>query len=261
MFFKEKKEKSQQLRNFILIAVIILGLIFVTYLLIAQKEKPDQAVADNSLKREQMNEVEKLKAGNEDIVEKARSLPGKIVRNIDETDNYFGDLSAPVQIIIYDDFECPFCARFYDTINKVKEEFKNKVVIAFRHFPLRSHPNAVPAAMASECAAEQGKFWEMHDRIFEANKERNLNAEQYKKDAKDLGLEIVEFMKCFETNKYKDRIQEQMVEGKNISVTGTPGNFINGTPYPGAIPFDDYTSSDGELNDGMKSIIEGLLNS
>jgi len=178
---------------------------------------------------------------------------------INENDHIIGSIDAPVQMIIYSDFECPYCARFVDTIEKVKAEFGDKVAITFRHFPLVFHKEAVPAAIASECAAEQGKFWEMHDKLFEDNENKKFNAEEFKKDAGELGLDQAKFNQCLDTNKYKEKVQRQMLEGKSVGVTGTPTTFINGEFVIGATPFEDYKDSEGRQQPGMKKIIEGKL--
>jgi len=183
----------------------------------------------------------------------------KPVRPIDETDHLWGDKNAVVQLIIYDDFECPFCAEFYDTLEKVKAEFGDKVAIAYRHYPLAMHPNAMAAAAASECAAEQGQFWEMYSKLFAENKFGRMSPEQFKADAKDLGLDQVKFSQCLDTEKYKDKILEQMLEGTNAGVTGTPTIFANNQIYPGAYPFDDFIARDGRSEKGVKSIISELL--
>ena len=183
----------------------------------------------------------------------------KPVRPVDETDHLWGDKNAAVQLIVYDDFECPFCAEFYDTLEKIKAEFKGKVAIAYRHYPLAMHPNALAAAQASECAAEQGKFWEMYSKLFAENKAGRMSSEQFKIDAKDLGLDQVKFSQCLDTEKYKNKILEQMLEGKNAGVTGTPTVFVNGNIYPGAYPFEDFIARDGKPEKGMKSIINELL--
>ena len=215
-------------------------------------EKTDQPV-------EILNKDNNLEEVKKQAIEKANSASLRTVRRIDESDHVLGDIDAPVQLIIYDDFECPFCAVFYDTVEKIKENFGDKVVIAFRHYPLSFHSMAMPSALASECAAEQGKFWEMYDKLFSANKENNLNAAYFKTAAGDLKLDQAQFNQCFETEKYKDKIQEQLIEGKNFGVSGTPGNFINGEPAPGAVPFEDFTDSQGRKRKGMKSIIERHL--
>lgn len=178
---------------------------------------------------------------------------------INEGDHIIGNADAPVQMIIYSDFECPYCARFVDTIEKVKAGFGDKVAITFRHFPLVFHKEAMPAAVASECAAEQGKFWEMHNKLFEDNENKKFNKEEFKNDAKELGLDQAKFNQCLDTNKYKEKVQKQMLEGKNAGVTGTPTTFVNGEFVIGATPFEDYKDSEGRQQLGMKKIIEGKL--
>jgi len=186
---------------------------------------------------------------------KNEEIKSIMVKPINKDDNYQGNLDAPVQLIIYCDFECPFCLRFLDTINKVKEEFKDKVVIAYRHYILDTHENSFSAALASECAAEQGKFWDMHDKLFQDNNENNFNIDEFKKDAQDLGLEKLKFENCLENEKYKDKIKSQMEEAKNIGVIGTPHIFINGENVIGAYPFEDFIFSNGDKEQGVKNII------
>lgn len=181
------------------------------------------------------------------------------LRPIDQTDHIRGDINASVKMIVYSDFKCLFCAQFTDTIKKVEQEFKDKVAIAFRHYPLSSHSEANQAALASECAAEQGKFWQMHDKLFADNVAGRMSSEQFKKDAVDLGLDQVKFSQCLDSGKYQDRVYQEMLEGKNAGVTGTPTSFVNGNIYPGAYPFEDFTAPDGQPEKGMKSIISELL--
>ncbi|MEK7203074.1 MAG: DsbA family protein [Patescibacteria group bacterium] len=183
----------------------------------------------------------------------------KRVRLIDENDHLWGDKKAPVQMIIYDDFECPFCADFYNTLKQIKAEFGDKIVVAYRHYPLDSHPHALSAAEASECAAEQGKFWEMYDKLFANNKAGLMSLDQFKINAEELEIDQTKFTKCLETGFYKAKVLEQMLEGKNAGVTGTPTIFINNNIYPGAYPFLDFIARDGKQEKGMKSIIGELL--
>ena len=182
------------------------------------------------------------------------------LRPIDSTDHVIGSLDAPVQMIVYSDFECPFCQKFLKTIKQAEEEFSDKVAIAFRHYPLAGHREAAKAAEASECAAEQNKFWEMHDKLFADNLAGSLGAEQFKQDAVDLSLDAVQFNQCLDSGKYQSKVDEQMAEGKAVGVTGTPTSFVNGNIYPGAYPFEDFTNSAGQPEKGMKSIISELLN-
>ena len=184
---------------------------------------------------------------------------GQTIKPVDQADHLLGDANAPVKIIIYSDFQCPFCAEFAQTLKRVEQEFKDKVVMVFRHYPLPGHQEAEPAAEASECAAEQGKFWQMHDKLFADNLAGRLSQEQYKQDAADLGLEQNKFNQCLDSGQYQDKIKQQKAEGAIAGVTGTPTFFINNYIYPGAYPLDDFTASDGRPEKGMKSIISELL--
>jgi len=180
-------------------------------------------------------------------------------REIDATDHVWGRPGAPIQMIVYSNFQCPFCADFAATMKKIEDNYSDKITIAFRHFLLASHAEAQKAAETSECAAEQGKFWQMHDKLFADNLAGRLSQEQSKKDASDLDLDTAKFNLCLDSGKYKEVVSRQMAEGKKAGVTGTPTSFINGRVYPGAYPFEDFKGSDGKPEKGMKSIIGELL--
>ncbi len=171
--------------------------------------------------------------------------PVKIV--VRGNDHIRGSKNAPITIVEYSDFQCPFCARFHPEMLKVMAAYPDKVRWVFRHFPLNQiHPNAQKAAEASECASEQGKFWEFADKLFE-NQEQ-LGPTLYDKLAKDLGLNTSKFSSCLADGKYAKKIQDDASEGVNFGVNGTPGSFINGQLVPGAVPFEN-----------LKSIIDAQL--
>ena len=144
-------------------------------------------------------------------------------------------------------------------MKEIEENFKDNVAITFKHYPLFGHPDAEQAAEASECAGEEGKFWEMYDKLFADNQAGRMSAEQYKIDAVDLGLNQEQFNQCLDSSKYKNKIIEQIAEGNEAGVTGTPTIFVNGNIYPGAYPFEDFVAPDGRQEKGMKSIISELL--
>ncbi len=205
------------------------------------------------------DEVQAIKNENSRALTDASHAAIQTVAPINNEDHFQGILAAPVQIIVYGDFDCPFCAEFYDTIKEIQKNFSDKTVIAFRHFPLTTHSLAVPAALASECAGEQGKFWEMYEKLYTENKSGNLNSEQFKQDAADLKMDTEQFNKCLDSQKYKDKIEAQMTAAKNFGVTGTPASFINSQPLPGAYPYEDFTDSQGDNQSGVKTIITKIL--
>lgn len=233
----------------VVLVVIVGGLFF--YNSKSFKKTTDLQIAND--------EAQKNKESNKDAIDNAAKMSLKKVRPVDKNDHYKGELEAPIQLIVYSDFECPFCMKFVNTLKQVEETFGNKVVIAFRHYPLLSHTDAIPAAIAAECASEQGKFWEMHDKLFQDSKDGNLSNNAYKENAKDLKLDEVEFNKCLDTEKYKKMINDSQLEAREFGVNGTPASFINGEPVPGAIPFEDFIDSSDESRKGMKSLIEEKL--
>jgi protein-disulfide isomerase len=245
---------------FLLISVaLIVSILSLQLFLPRQSIKLTNNSISNKISNQGTKMEEKVLTDNTATISKAQAeTTGKIIP-ISKDDNSFGTPGSKVQMIVYSDFECPFCADFSDTLKKARDNYKNKTTIAFRHFPLLSHINALPAAEAAECAAEQGKFWPMHDLIFADNKNNRMSAEQYSKDAKSLNLDIVKFSQCLQAEKYKTKIEEQMLTGRNSGVTGTPTIFINNEIYPGALPYEDFTTSDGKPAEGLKSIIERLL--
>lgn len=160
------------------------------------------------------------------------------VRPIDDTDHIAGTPGAPVQIIEYSDFECPYCGSFFNTVEQVLEDYNGKVQIAYRHFPLSFHKNAQKAGEAAECAAEQGKFWPMHDAIFELQIDGvPLNVTEYKKLGRDLALDTTKFETCLDSGKMASKVTDDLAEGSAIGITGTPTSFVNGKPIRGALPY------------------------
>ncbi len=168
----------------------------------------------------------------------------------EDDDAFLGDKDAPIVMIEFSDFECPFCRSFWrDTLPLIKSEYidTGKVKFIYRDFPLSFHPGAMPAAQAAECAEEQGKFWEMHDKIFsEQDKQGNgtiqFTSEDLKKWAQGVGLNASKFNSCLDSQKYAEEVNKDFQEGQAAGVSGTPGFFINGQSVVGAQPFSVFKS-------------------
>jgi len=156
-----------------------------------------------------------------------------------------GPATAKVTIVEYSDFQCPFCSRGYETLEKqVLTEYGDKVRFAYKHFPLGFHPWAQPAAIAVECAAEQDQaaYWKLYAYYFEHQKE--LNPENLKaKTAETLAgtkVDMKKFDECYDGKKTLARVQAQMAEGQSVGVSGTPAFIINGRLISGAQPFQSF---------------------
>jgi protein-disulfide isomerase len=149
-----------------------------------------------------------------------------------------GPASAPVELIEFADFECPYCQSASPTVTRVLETYGDRIRFVYRNYPLASHPNAVPAAEAAQCANEQGKFWAYHDRLF--SNPGHLSVAELKQTAADLGLDPSRFNACVDSHKYQAVIEADTQAGNQAGVSGTPAFFINGRLLSGAQPFDAF---------------------
>ncbi|MBI5408181.1 MAG: thioredoxin domain-containing protein [Nitrospirae bacterium] len=137
-----------------------------------------------------------------------------------------GNKNAKVTIVEFSDFQCPYCAQLEATLSEVSKAYPKDVKLVYKQYPLPFHQNAMPAAKASLAAGEQGKFWEMHDLIFQNFSK--LNDGIYKEFAQQLGLNVEKFAADFAGNKYDQQIQQDMALARTAGVSGTPTLFING---------------------------------
>jgi protein-disulfide isomerase len=151
-----------------------------------------------------------------------------------------GPATAPVEMIEFSDFQCPFCERAFPTLARVLNDYGDKIHFVYRHFPLNGHPQARPAAEAAACAAEQGKFWPYHDRLF--GDQSKLGDADLKKSAAALGMDAAQFNACVDSRKYKDEVDADIRAGEEVGVNGTPAFFINGRELTGAQPYEAFKS-------------------
>ncbi|MBV8202335.1 MAG: thioredoxin domain-containing protein [Acidobacteria bacterium] len=151
-----------------------------------------------------------------------------------------GPATAPVTIVEFSDFQCPFCSRITPTLEQVVSKYGNKVRLVFRQFPLPMHPNAAKAAEASLCANEQGKFWEMHDAMFKD--QAGLAVDGLKSKAAGIaGINAASFNSCLDSGKETPAVQSDMKEGTKAGVNGTPAMFVNGRFISGVVSPDDLS--------------------
>ncbi len=192
-----------------------------------------------------------LKILQNQLPTKQPQLPVKISA---DNDPIIGNPDAPITIIEFSDFQCPFCARFHSqTLPLILDEYieQGKVKLVFRDFPIQSiHPNALPASIAAECANEQGKFKEMHDMLFdnqnEWNKQDTVDAlSSFSQYATNIQLEQETFDSCLTNGKYIEEIKKDLDDGRNYGVSGTPGFFVGNdeigyVELKGAQPFESF---------------------
>lgn len=149
-----------------------------------------------------------------------------------------GAAKGAVTVVEYGDFQCPFCLRSRATIKQVMDSYPEQVRVVYKHFPLSFHREAMNAHRAAEAAREQGKFWEMHDRVFQSPSD--LTAATMRKHAEELGLDLAKYDEAVGSDRVQKRIAADQDEGRKVGVRGTPAFFVNGKMIAGAQPFDAF---------------------
>lgn len=168
-----------------------------------------------------------------------------VVEPVSDEDNVFGSKDAPVTLIEYSDYQCPYCVKHYPTMKKVIADYQGKVRWVFRHYPLPFHQAAKKASEAAEAAGAQGKFWEYSDKLIENSSADGTGLQE--KDlieyAKDLGLDMQKFQDDLSSGKYADKVEKDLKSGEKAGVKGTPATFLIGKNgetevISGALPYD-----------------------
>jgi len=195
-----------------------------------------------------------------DTVDVSGMDPSKVVSETETAigDRVYGDVSSKVVLIEYGDFQCPGCGGAFPQLKLIKEEYKDKIAFIFRNFPLTTlHPNALAAATAAEAAGLQGKFWEMHDALYEnqsawENIDASKRTDVFAGYAKDIGLDAEKFVTDLSDPRVSAKINRDRAFGKKLNVNGTPTVYVN-----------DQKLSDTEITDLTQSTgdqLRGKLN-
>ena len=162
-----------------------------------------------------------------------QSRVSRLVLPVAGRDHVLGPADAPAVLVEYGDFECPYCGMAYPIVKDVQRRLGRQLRFAFRHFPLAEiHPRAQPAAEAAEAASAQGKFWEMHDLLFE--NQAALADPDLRRYAGALGLDIARFVNELASGTCESRVREDFMSGVRSGVNGTPTFFVNGTRHDGS---------------------------
>jgi protein-disulfide isomerase len=157
--------------------------------------------------------------------------------------NVKGAKTGKVTVVEFGDFQCPACGAAHPVVKQISEEYKEDVTFVFRHFPLSFHKNAIKAALAAEAAGAQGKFFEMHDLIFDNQSEwseSNDAEELFQKYAEELSLDMEKYQADFKNKTGESKINKDRADGNAAGVSSTPTFFINGKIRPGGIPYDEF---------------------
>lgn len=171
-------------------------------------------------------------AGGGDTVDNAKLVEG--ARNV------IGSPLAPVAIVEFGDFECPSCGAVHPTVKRILGDYGNQVRFVYRHFPLSQHRNARPAALAAEAAGLQGKFWEMHDKLFE--NQNRLDEASLRANAEEMGLDMAKFDSDRDSAALASLVNLDAEAARGFVVTATPTFFINGKRFVGGVSYQTFQS-------------------
>ena len=204
----------------------------------AIKENPEKFITalNEAVKIAQAGEREKREEEEKKKFEDSFKEP--LVPEIRSDEVIRGDKSAPLTLVEYSDFECPFCKRGFETVNALLEKYDGKIRFIYKHLPLRFHPNAMPAAKYYEAIRLQSpeKAIKFHDNIFKNFEKIKLGEKFFKSLAKDLSVDMSKLAKDIDSAEVNKRIQEDLAEAKKFGFQGTPGFLLNGIPVKGAYP-------------------------
>lgn len=164
------------------------------------------------------------------------------VRRVDvstDDDPSIGPDNAPITIIEFSDYQCPYCEVWYNQVYKqLLAAYPDQIRFVYRDLPLPMHPEAIPAAEAANCAGEQNAYWKYHDALF--GQQYGLNRAAYEHYASDLGLDAKTFAACLDSHRYKSEIQADAADAARVGISGTPSFVVNGRVLIGALPLADF---------------------
>ena len=210
---------------------------------VAIEKAPDKFIEVVMKAQQDAQKVSAEKAQEEEKKQRDEEFKNPLKPVIDENRVIFGNKSAPITIVEFSDFQCPYCSRGYQTIQQVKKEYGDKVRVVFKHLPLDFHPLAMPAAKYFEAIGMQDpkKAEKFHDMVFESQAQMKDKGEAlFKEIAKKVGADMKKVEASLNDEKIMARITADMEEAKSFNMTGTPGFIINGVSLRGAYPFPEF---------------------
>jgi protein-disulfide isomerase len=201
--------------------------------------EPITAGAEVAEAAEEVDPTEEAQSLAEEVAAQIPNLPRHEV-TIGEDDPVLGPEDAVVTVVEFADFECPYCQRHFEQVYpELQAAYGDQIRYVYKDFPLTSiHPNAMDAALASQCANEQGAYWDYHDLLYSGG--LSLERSSYESYAEQLGLDLTQFTACLDEGRYTDGINADMTEASSIGLSSTPTFFINGLALVGAQPFEIF---------------------
>jgi protein-disulfide isomerase len=205
--------------------------------------QPFEAVRDQILQHLRERRIAKAKGAYMQSLRSQSAISLRLVPPRGSVDMKSAELrgspSAPVTVVEFADFECPYCQQMQPVLDKIESNFKGKIIFAYKDVPLPMHPHAQKAAEAAHCAGLQGKYWEYHDLLY---KTKQLEISALKDDAQLLQLDIKSFDKCVDSGEQADVIKAQFAEGQALGLQGTPSFLVNGRFFSGGFTYEQFAA-------------------
>lgn len=232
----------------IIVTVIILIAAIVVAISNSRKKRTDSVDQSNNLNNIDIKDV------------KAQSYTAEVLPALKNDDKTFGSPGAPLKIFVYEDYTNIYSAVLADTLDKIKAESGERAAVIVRPYILKSSPLALQAAIAVDCASEEGKWIEMRALLFAQTKNQELTADNFRNYARQIGLDEDKFVACLTSSQKLERIEQSAQEAENYQVQGAPTMFIGDEMILGARPYDDFIDSNGDEIEGLKNAVKRKLN-
>lgn len=245
MFKRIFANKKMNLAVFSLFAFLLLMFVFIIFV----NNKEETKNVTKELSSQEIKEV--IDAGN---------FVSKDLRLVDQSDIFISGKKPKVNIIIYEDLSNYYSAEFNETIDYIKKDFGDKILIAFRPYADKMYPNSIEANLWSQCAREQGKFFEFRDFLLQQAKNDNFSEDNYINYAKEINLDINGIDICLKNSEKLAQLEKIKNEAENFDVYGVPTIFVGSEMIVGSRSYDNSVNGSGEKLEGMRNIISRHLN-
>ncbi|HKK54650.1 MAG TPA: thioredoxin domain-containing protein [Patescibacteria group bacterium] len=236
----------------LVISILIIAILVIVFLVYSSNNS-------KNISNVETENLDELKANNQENIIKAQSYKAPSLRAIDDSDIYLGNLDADLEIVVYEDYSNTFSAQYKESLDKLVADYSDEVVLAFRPFSVSNNGLSSEANQALYCANDQDKYLDFREEVFTMLNNSNLYEQDLYTIAKDLGLDTEQFSNCLDTNEYLAKVNSVSKEANDFGVFGAPTTFVDSELVIGAREWEGSIDSNGEQIEGLKTIIEKHL--
>ena len=236
----------------LVISILIIAILVIVFLVYSSNNS-------KNISNVETENLDELKANNQENIIKAQSYKAPSLRAIDDSDIYLGNLDADLEIVVYEDYSNTFSAQYKESLDKLVADYSDEVVLAFRPFSVSNNGLSSEANQALYCANDQDKYLDFREEVFTMLNNSNLYEQDLYTIAKDLGLDTEQFSNCLDTNEYLAKVNSVSKEANDFGVFGAPTTFVDSELVIGAREWEGSIDSNGEQIEGLKTIIDKHL--